>query len=349
VTLIAPEAVASADDLPDGRRPVDDTLARQVIAIIDASGVVEEVAAWKEAARRGPGGRPERFPTRALLATMALCALTDQPMHATRYCDIMFRQLSPAVRVELGIPDPPSAKDFRGWAAAYRAVRYRFHAMCGTMDPSPRPKGRRLDDATHQAQTGARRAELTPEQWAERYDRLTVFINQILEASIRLVPPDVLTRWQGSVGVDATLVRSHARAENRAARTKGRTKAAVVTHSADPDAGFYSRPADDRDVDGLVRRGKLEYGHEGTLVVSGPDDPRAQQTFPHLVVAMSPLHQPGRQVGPNAIVALTNLRQRGHPAHSLAGDRAYTSAKAEEFQLPAHALGYDLVLDYKID
>jgi hypothetical protein len=43
------------------------------------------------------------------------------------------------------------------------------------------------------------------------------------------------------------------------------------------------------------------------------------------------------------------VHERGHPANFLAADRAYTSAKAEDFQLPARALGYRVVLDYKID
>jgi hypothetical protein len=44
-----------------------------------------------------------------------------------------------------------------------------------------------------------------------------------------------------------------------------------------------------------------------------------------------------------------SVHDRAHPANFLAGDRAYTNAKAEDFQLPARALGYRLVLDYKID
>jgi hypothetical protein len=40
---------------------------------------------------------------------------------------------------------------------------------------------------------------------------------------------------------------------------------------------------------------------------------------------------------------------RGHPTNFLAADRAYTNAKPEDFQLPARALGYKPVLDYKID
>src|SRR5665213_635797 len=64
---------------------------------------------------------------------------------------------------------------------------------------------------------------------------------------------------------------------------------------------------------------------------------------------MAPLRKPGTQVGQSAIVALANISSRGHPAHYLAGDRAYSQAKAEDFQLPARALDYKVVLDHKID
>ena len=64
---------------------------------------------------------------------------------------------------------------------------------------------------------------------------------------------------------------------------------------------------------------------------------------------MAPLHKPGCDVGENATRALTSVHDRGHPANFLAADRAYTTAKSDDFQLPVRALGYRPVLDYKID
>ena len=84
-------------------------------------------------------------------------------------------------------------------------------------------------------------------------------------------------------------------------------------------------------------------------MVSGSDDPSEPQAVPTLVIGMAPLHKPGTRVGHSATVALSSIHDRGHPAHFLAGDRAYTNAKPEDFQLPARALGYQLVVDYKVD
>ena len=84
-------------------------------------------------------------------------------------------------------------------------------------------------------------------------------------------------------------------------------------------------------------------------MVSGNDDPDHLSAVPTLVMGMAPLHKPATQVGQNATRALKSVQERGHPANYLAGDRAYTQAKAEDFQLPARALGYNPVLDYKIN
>jgi hypothetical protein len=64
---------------------------------------------------------------------------------------------------------------------------------------------------------------------------------------------------------------------------------------------------------------------------------------------MAALHKPSTEPGRHAVEALQSVQDRGHLAHYLAADRAYTNAKSEDFQLPARALGYEPVLDYRID
>lgn len=81
------------------------------------------------------------------------------------------------------------------------------------------------------------------------------------------------------------------------------------------------------------------WGYEASLVVTGSDNPDTA----------APLHKPGRDPGQNAVRAIRSINRRGHPANWLAGDRAYTNAKPENFQLPDRALGYRPVLGYKID
>ncbi len=64
---------------------------------------------------------------------------------------------------------------------------------------------------------------------------------------------------------------------------------------------------------------------------------------------MASLHRPSKEPGLKAVRALQSLHERGHPAGWLAGDRAYTDAKPENFALPARALGHRVILDYAED
>ena len=95
---------------PNGRRPrvgpdrLDDGLVWDAISLIDGSPLVETIEQWQAEDRRGPGGRPATFPTRALLVAMLLCALTNQPMLAERFTDVLFRQISTTMRHALGVP-----------------------------------------------------------------------------------------------------------------------------------------------------------------------------------------------------------------------------------------------------
>ncbi len=97
----------------------------------------------------------------------------------------------------------------------------------------------------------------------------------------------------------------------------------------------------------LAWRGPPVWGYEATLVVSAADSDEGH--FPSLIVGMAPLQRPGTNVGQSAVSTLASVVKRGHPAGWLGADRAYTNAKAEHFQLPARALGYSPVLDYKED
>src|SRR3974390_1338501 len=142
---------------------MDDDCVLRAISLIDSSALVETIRAWKDNERKGPGGRPETFPVRALLVAMVLCAMTNQPMLATRFTDVLFRQISPTMRHALGVPTAPQRSDRKGWDDVYRNVRTRFHGLVALMDPSPTPKNRRLDDERFAQLTEARRQALSTE------------------------------------------------------------------------------------------------------------------------------------------------------------------------------------------
>ena len=326
---------------------IDDEVVRDVMAMVDRSPLVATVEQWRDQERQGPGGRPESFSVRALLVAMVLCPGTDHPCLATSMAGVLFRRISPTMRDELGVPTPPGRLDLRGQLAAYRNVRTRLHMMLDLMDPSPTPKNRRLDPDTYAARLEERRSAHTEEEWTERARRLEWFINQIIEMSLRTLPRDVRRQWQGNSAVDATVVPTFAKPDRRHRRKRKGEAPPVVTHSADPDADWYVRNPTEAHPDGEAD--KAHWGYELSMIVSGSDEPSKPQPFPSLAMGMAILHKPSHNPGGQAVRALASVRDRGHPAQLLAGDRAYSSAKPEDFQLPARALGYQPVFDYKVD
>jgi len=327
---------------------IGDAMVMKAAQLVDLMKVDDAIQAWREEERRGPGGRPETFPVRALLVSMVLCATTRQPLLATDMCDVLFAQISPAMRVKLGVPDSPEHLDCKGHDAVYRNVRTRLHTLLDLMDPSVLPKNRCLTPSAFEEAVALRRSVRTKGDCEVRHQRLSWFVNQILEASFRMLPREFRRRWKGSVAVDSTVVEAFARQELRA-RGKGKaSERALLMHSADPDAAWYTRDSDGRDIPGTPNK-KPIWGYDLSIVVAGNDDPNSEAAIPSLVVGMAPLHRPSHAPGANAMIALASIATRGHPAGWLAGDRAYSSAKPENFQLPARSLGYRPVLDYKDD
>ena len=320
----------------------------KAISLVDGSKLLERIDAWKEKDRSGPGGRLETFPIRALLVAMVVCALTNEAMLATNFTDVLFRRISPAMRHALGIETLPGSRHGHFWDNCYRNVRTRFHGLTDLMDPSPYPKNRRMDPVTFDALVELRRLRRSDEERSEREERLLWFINEILEISIRMVPREIRRKWKGSASVDATVIPAFARPARTLKRKRKGQPLVTVRHSSDPDAGLYHR--DKREtLDGDTEAKMTIHGYEATLVVSGSDHPNQPSAMPTLVIGMAVLHRPGFEVGQNTTRALSSVVGRGHPANHLAGDRAYSNSKPEHFQLPARALGYDLVLDYRID
>jgi len=175
--------------------------------------------------------------------------------------------------------------------------------------------------------------------------RLAWFMNQLVEASLRRLPRAYRRAMRGSLAIDATPVRAFARGEVKPLDASGERH--VVRHSSDPDAGWYSRTADSRD-DGTART-KSRWAYEATLAVSGDVEHDEADRLPSLVLGMAILHYPGAEPGRNGMRALASVADRGYPRGYLAADRAYSNAKAEDFQLPARALGWKPVLDYTRD
>ena len=70
---------------------------------------------------------------RAVLTALLCLALDDRPLFLTEVTRLLFGQLPPACRRLLGVPGTATTQ--RAFKAAYRRVRYCFHAILSVRRP----------------------------------------------------------------------------------------------------------------------------------------------------------------------------------------------------------------------
>lgn len=305
--------------------PSDEAIAF-CISVIDAS----HVATRLEALLVQPTGRPRTLPLRALLVALMLLAIDDRALHLKAAARTLY-SLSPCWRDELGVVG--QAPDETSLLARYRCVRYLFHRMLSVMDPSTQVKNRVLAQEVLDAMSRA----MDEDEIARRRQRLEEVVNDLLEASVQVCAPEELEHFDGSVGLDATVVPLFARGPSSRAGTS----------SSDPDGGWYVREGDHRDVVGPkgTRPRKLSWAQEATIVTMGRA-PGSVPTHPNLVLAAL-LTRPGEDPGASAVRLLSSVRARGYRAGFLGADRGYTQVRPDRFHMPTRALGYRVVMDYK--
>jgi len=177
------------------------------------------------AAPDAPADSLRALPVRAVLTALLCLALDDRPLHLTEATRVLFDRISDASRALLGVTGAITGR--RGFLAAYRRVRYCFHALLSVADPSALPKNRRL---TPEQLTAASR-KMTPAQATAARDRLETLINSLVEASVSVLDDAERTACDGSAGLDATAVPLFSR---------GPSKRAGLAAS-DPDGGWYAR------------------------------------------------------------------------------------------------------------
>jgi hypothetical protein len=158
----------------------------------------------------------------------------------------------------------------------------------------------------------ARTRPVTPAQAEAARSRLEAFINSLLEASISVLTSEERAAYDGCTGLDATPGPLFSR---------GPSKRTGLCAS-DPDGGWYVREGDHRereDDKGKPLR-KIAWALEATIATMARP-PGAPPAHPDLAIALA---RPGY-------------------------DRAYTQALPARFHLPARALGYKPVMDYRDD
>ncbi|WP_234042453.1 hypothetical protein [Streptomyces marianii] len=323
------------------RPSVPDAEVYEVLAALDASGLVSEV----EPLVAQSTGRNRTLTVRALFLGMWLAAARNSgTVTLTAVANLLFFGLSDKVREQLGISR--YADHYRGFEAGYHVVRRLFHRIKSAVDPSPVPKNHRLD-----RELVARLfSEADLDELAGKHSLMVRVANRITVMSLLDAHPLLEGRWNGSVALDATVIGTYA---------KGMSANSPVTAS-DPDAGWYVRTAKHKDP--LVtdappqeRVKKRLYGYDACLVVARdpshdgaplPDGSANLGVVPSLIVAFS-LDKPSHRPAEVALEALQHDPR--YPRRYLAGDRLYPDEKPDKSQPPIRALGYQPVYDYAKD
>ena len=315
--------------LPAAGGGVSDETAAFAAELIDRSGKAPVI----EAALAHATGRPRPLPVRAVLTALLCLALDDRPLFLTEATRLLFCHLSTTARTRLGVPGTATTE--RAFKAAYRRVRYCFGAICSVIDPSALTKNRRL---TQQDLT-TRSKPMTPRQAEAARGRLEAFINALLEASIRALSDAERAAFDGGTGLDATPVPLFSR---------GPSKRAGLCAS-DPDGGWYVREGDHRDREDNAGKPlrKIAWALEATIATMARL-PGAPPACPNLAAGLA-LTRPGEDPGGTGARVLASMATRGHKPGPLGFDRAYTQALPGRFHLPARALGYQPVMDYRAD
>ena len=312
-----------------GRHVIADEEVARCLALVERSGV----APWLEAeiaARYRRPGRPRELSVAALLGALLLLATDDRALHLSAVTEVLFSRLSERSRVILGLVGDVSGQ--RSFLARYRQVRYLFHAVARVLDPSGLAKNRRFDAEEFER----RRREVSEKDAADARTRLESFMGALLAAS---VGEQCVSGRQLAYGLDATPVPLFSR---------GPSKRSGLCAS-DPDGGWYVREGDHREREDHRgrRRSRVAWALEATLLTTAPREPGTLASFPNVVVGLA-LDRPGVDPGGTAVRVLAGARSRGFAPGPLGVDRAYSGAFAQNFHLPARAMGYELVMDYRI-
>ncbi len=316
-----------------GLPPAGGGISEEVVAfaaeLIDRSGKAPVI----EAALAHRTGRRRPLPARAVLIALLCLALDDRPLFLTEATRLLFQRLSETSRRLLGVPGTAATE--QAFLAAYRRVRYCFGAIRSVMDPSALPKNRRLTGDDLKART----RPVTPAQAEAARGRLEAFLNALIEASVSVLTDDERAACDGCTGLDATPVPLFSRGPSR------RTGLCA----SDPDGGWYVREGDHRereDDKGKPLR-KIAWALEATIATMARP-PGTPPAHPDLAIGLA-MTRPGEDPGGTGARVLASAAARGHKTGWLGYDRAYTQALPGRFHLPARALGYQPVMDYRAD
>ena len=304
---------------------------------IKRTGISEDLYRWMEEDRIAAGKQAGPWPAMDFAAVLALyltLACAGQAMTTRNAANLARYGLSDHTLRRLGIQlDAETTAD-----AVYDRIDRAYHRLLAVVDPEPGPRRQKMSREARQKHLES----LDEDAVRMRRERLHQIGNALIVQSYKDLPREVRRRWKGNAVVDGTVVPVHSRGHSKTSQWI----------STEYEAGWYQRKGDhflDDDAPTQQLKNKGIFGYDAAIVSMATNDPNRVTTFPQLAVGMS-FDKPAVEPGQNAIIALEQMSRAGLPARLIIGDRAYgNSPLAENFQIPARELGYQLLFDMKVD
>lgn len=321
---------------------------RDVVAVLDKSTARELLNQWKEEDALSNAGVKPYITIAGALALLFLHMRLGRVPHIVAITGTL-HSLTAANRQALGVDhkiDQLKSYD-RIWEAMQRLILLvdEFYV------PADAPRARQ------NVLTGPEFKELVEKRDLERCQRnrarMHELANLLVEGTLRLLPTEVLNRWEGNFAGDATVVAMLGKAGNPSSRDTTRKR-----RSINSDAGFYRRggnhagytmeDAKHFNAKGAAVKGtsrsKLLWGVEAEIARMTQNATDKSGEFPLLTTALG-FHIPGAITGAGAAM-VTSMHQRGHRINYCIFDRAYPGGFVRDFHAPIRALGGKLVFDY---
>ncbi|GAA3663334.1 hypothetical protein [Microbacterium marinilacus] len=298
-----------------------------LLALIDRSGVVEQIASWENDTRKSAAGRKPLIPARAVLMLDLLSWLWGHGAHFEELARTLAYRLSPEQFVALGIRRDNAAPGVwydRAWRAKHRLTRL--------LDPyhATQKRKRLSSDEFAEAQAAYDK---------ERDTRLYTIAQALVRASVGMMPARYHERYRHDVALDSTLVEILGRAE-----TNPRSGA---RRNVDFTAGTYNHAHRD---DTSSERPKPGFELDTVTMVDAKrqidlDAGRKPAFFPQLITGIA-FHRPG-MITRGPLKAMQQHSRTFRKAGVCIADRAFNNLQPDSFQLPIRRLGWETVFDYR--
>lgn len=320
-------------------------LVRAVAIMIDNSGILQWDAKWEAEERAGKheGGRPATFSTRQVLIVLMLLAVLHRPLLLTHVKNLVQHELNNSSLRVLGIRKGEKNN------IRYASINRAFSRFTNRIDPFPGPRNRSVTYDEIQTIIASR----DPVESERKLLRLRLISNLLIEATIRLVPPHIWSRWDGTACVDATAMPAWGK---RGVTTTAKRNLTIKS-TPEYDAAWYVRTTEDHSESGQTVKGtkpsaknlrKASWSFEVTIAVAANPIGEAGP-HPLLAIGLS-VDKPASRPAQNAMVIVDSILHRGHKLTLLVGDRAYApSTDVAKLQGPLKSRGIAVVSDYRVD